>query len=230
MSRFLQFWRKLNTRRIVKTCLFVFCVINMGIPSMLYFPSFPTIYYRFLWCFCMFPLVFLWLPRVFLLFPISVSSISYFRFRECLCSNSLSNYFSLKIAKIRRSQWQQQVHSLLRSRLLLVAITSTKETSWIKTGNGETVKVELETSQSSKKVDPHACVIRAKEEYFKGSKTVRHIPREISDNVYYFIKTEGGSVYWAVISAKFGLSTVSVVHELIYIFVSLWETKHNIDF
>ena len=68
-------------------------------------------------------------------------------------------------------------------------ITSTKETSWIKTGNGETVKVELETSQSSKKVDSHACVIPAKEEYFQGSKTVRHIPKEISDNVYYFITT-----------------------------------------
>ena len=122
------------------------------------------------------------------------------------------------------------MHSLLRPRLLLVAITSTKETSWIKTGHGETVKVELETSQSSKKVDPHACVICAKEEYFKGSKTVRHIPREISDNVYYFITTEGGSVYWAVIYAKFGLSTIPVVYELIYIFVSLWETKHNIDF
>ena len=56
MSRFLQFWSKLNTRGIVKTCLFrflrdYFCVIITVIPSMLCFPSFLIISYRFSWFF-----------------------------------------------------------------------------------------------------------------------------------------------------------------------------------
>ena len=60
------------------------------------------------------------------------------------------------------------MYTLLRSRLLL----GYKETSWSKARDGEEVKVELETSQSSKTVDPYACATRAKEEYFKGWKTV----------------------------------------------------------
>ena len=59
----------------------------MTIPSMLRFPSFLTISYRFPWCFHMFPLVFLRFS-VFLLFPPSVSPVSYFRF----CGN---NYFAV---------------------------------------------------------------------------------------------------------------------------------------
>ena len=50
-----------------------------------------------------------------------------------------------------------------------------KETSWSNAKEGEKVKVELETNKSSKKIDPYACAIRAKEEYFKGWKTVGHI-------------------------------------------------------
>ena len=85
MLRFLQFWCKYNTSRIVETCpfRFVFQVIIIAIPSMLRFPSFLTISYRFPWCFHMFPLVFLRFS-VFLLFPPSVSPVSYFRF----CGNN----------------------------------------------------------------------------------------------------------------------------------------------
>ena len=79
MSRFLQLWCKLNTRKIVKTD-FVFCVIIMVISSMICFSSFLTISYRFPWCFGMFPLVFLQFRRVFLLFPLSASYVSYFKF------------------------------------------------------------------------------------------------------------------------------------------------------
>ena len=50
--------------------------------------------------------------------------------------------------------------------------------------NGEQVEVEREKIQSFKKVDPYVCVVRAKEEYFKGWKTVRHILREICRHVY----------------------------------------------
>ena len=43
-----------------------------------------------------------------------------------------------------------------------------KETSWSNAKEGNEVKVELETNKSSNKIDPYACIIRAKEEYFKG--------------------------------------------------------------
>ena len=84
-----------------------------------------------------------------------------------------------------------------------------KETSWSNAKEGDEVKVELETNKSSNdKIDPYACAICAKEEYFKGWKTVGHIPREISRNVYFFIKSEGGSVNGIVISTKYRTSPI----------------------
>ena len=43
-----------------------------------------------------------------------------------------------------------------------------KETSWSSAKEGHEVKVELETNKISNKIDPYACAICAKEEYFKG--------------------------------------------------------------
>ena len=43
-----------------------------------------------------------------------------------------------------------------------------KETSWNNAKEGDEVKVELKTNKSSNKIDPYACAICAKEEYFKG--------------------------------------------------------------
>ena len=43
-----------------------------------------------------------------------------------------------------------------------------KETSWSNAKEEDEIKVELETNKSSNKIDPYACAIRAKEEYFKG--------------------------------------------------------------
>ena len=83
-----------------------------------------------------------------------------------------------------------------------------KETSWSNAKEGDEVKVDLETNKSSKKIDPYACAVRAKEEYFKGWKTVGHIPREISRHVYFFIKSEGGSVSGTVISTKYRTSPI----------------------
>ena len=85
-----------------------------------------------------------------------------------------------------------------------------KETSWSNAKEGDEVKVELETNKSSKKIDPYACAIRAREEYFKGWKTVGHIPREISRHVYFFMKSEGGSVNGRVISTKYRTSPTPV--------------------
>ena len=77
MLRFLQFLCKLNTNKIVKTCLFPFvrdCYVN-SLDVM--FPQFPN---HFLLFPMVFPHVFLRFPWVFLLFPLSVSPVSYFRF------------------------------------------------------------------------------------------------------------------------------------------------------
>ena len=54
-----------------------------------------------------------------------------------------------------------------------------KKTSRSKVQDREKVKVKLEMSQSSKKVDPYASVIRTKEEYFKEWKIGVSIPRDI---------------------------------------------------
>ena len=64
------------TCRIVKTCLFRFCIIIVVIPLMLCFPSFLAISYCFPWCFHVFLLVFLRFSWVFLLFLLSVPLFS----------------------------------------------------------------------------------------------------------------------------------------------------------
>ena len=79
ISRFLQFWRELNTREI-KPVPFFFCVIITVISSMLHFLRFLIISFCFPWCFRIFPLVFLRFPWLFLWFSLSASPFSYFRF------------------------------------------------------------------------------------------------------------------------------------------------------
>ena len=70
------------------------------------------------------------------------------------------------------------------------------------------LKLSSKLTKVRKKIDPYGCAIRAKEEYFKGWKTVGHIPREISRHVYFFIKSEGGSVNGTVISTKYRTSPI----------------------
>ena len=55
-------------------------VIIMVLPSILCFPGFLTVSYRFPWCLRMFLPVFLRFPSIFSPFPCSVSLVSYFRF------------------------------------------------------------------------------------------------------------------------------------------------------
>jgi hypothetical protein len=69
-----------------------------------------------------------------------------------------------------------------------------KNTSWSEARTGEFVKVEVETSRSSKREDPYACAIRTKHFYYDVWRTVGHIPREISRHVFYFLTTERGLV------------------------------------
>ena len=79
MSRFLQFWCKLNTRRIVKTCSFRFLHNYYGDALDFTFPQFPNHFLPFSMVFPRVSLVFLRFPRVFLLFSLSASSVFYFR-------------------------------------------------------------------------------------------------------------------------------------------------------
>lgn len=54
----------------------------MAIVSLLCFPGFLTIFFRFPWYFPMFPLVFLRFSQVYLVFLLSVSRIFYFKFYD----------------------------------------------------------------------------------------------------------------------------------------------------
>ena len=58
---------------------------------------------------------------------------------------------------------------------------------------GHKLKVEIETNKSSKSIDPYACAIKIKHQFFDTWLTVRHIPREISRHCYFFIE-EGGNI------------------------------------
>ena len=58
----------------------------------------------------------------------------------------------------------------------------------------EKVKIEIETNQSSIAIDLYAWVVKGKEKYFDGWKSVGHVPREISRNIYIFIKKENGKM------------------------------------
>ena len=58
----------------------------------------------------------------------------------------------------------------------------------------EKVSIALETEQSSLEVDPCACAVKIKNRYYEHHITVGHLSREISRQVHFFIKTEGGKV------------------------------------
>ena len=69
-----------------------------------------------------------------------------------------------------------------------------KETTWSNAKVTKRVKIEIEANQCSIAIDPYACAVKAKEKYFDGWKTVRHVPRETSWYVYFFIKKENGKI------------------------------------
>ena len=67
-----------------------------------------------------------------------------------------------------------------------------KETSWSNEKVIEKVKIKIKANQSLIAIDPYACAVKAKEKYFDGWKTVGHVPSEISQYIYFFIKKENG--------------------------------------
>ena len=93
---FYNFWCKLNTRRIVKTCPLRFLRDYYGGSLDVMFSSFLTISQQFRWCFCIFALVPLRFLRVFLLFPLSAFLVSYSRF----CALSTRSIISLHSTKL----------------------------------------------------------------------------------------------------------------------------------
>ena len=68
-----------------------------------------------------------------------------------------------------------------------------KDTGGVNAKESNEVQTEVETNKDSIKVDPsYACAIYAKVKYFYVRKTVRHIPRQISGHVYFFITKKVG--------------------------------------
>ena len=65
----------------------------------------------------------------------------------------------------------------------------------------------METGKASLEVNPYACVSKIKNCFFGSLKTVVHIPREISQHVHFFIKTEGGKIIGHVKSLTYRPST-----------------------
>ena len=73
---------------------------------------------------------------------------------------------------------------------------------------GEKVTVEMETKKFSLEVDPYACAIKIKNRFFDSLITVGHIPREISRQLHFFIKTEDGKVIGHVKSLTYRPSPI----------------------
>ena len=59
-----------------------------------------------------------------------------------------------------------------------------KSTTWVNAKEGDEAQVEIETNKDSIKVDPYACEIHVKGKHFNVTKTVAHIPREISQHAF----------------------------------------------
>ena len=83
-----------------------------------------------------------------------------------------------------------------------------KEMTWSNAKVGDKIIAEVESNLTSIAHDPYSCAIKAKHEHFTGWKTVGYFPREISLNVYFFIKQEGGRVYGKLKSLKYEPSPI----------------------
>ena len=76
-----------------------------------------------------------------------------------------------------------------------------KNTRLVNIKEGNQVQVEIKANKDSIKVDLYACSIRVKGKYFDITKTVGHIPKEIYQHVYFFIKKEDGWIIRKLLSA-----------------------------
>ena len=81
-----------------------------------------------------------------------------------------------------------------------------RNSSWKNAKAGQRVKVEKETSATSKSIDPYACAIKIKC-FLDNWITVGHIPREISRHCYFFMK-EGGEISGYLVSTNYKPSPI----------------------
>ena len=82
-----------------------------------------------------------------------------------------------------------------------------RNSTWQNAKANQRVKVEIETNKSSRSIDPYACAIKIKHQYFETWLTVGHIPREISRHCYFFLKEEG-NIEGHLISTDFKVSPI----------------------
>ena len=80
--------------------------------------------------------------------------------------------------------------------------------TWTDVKQGDSVSVEIETNEESKKVVPYSCAIKALVGQPPQLKTVGHIPREISRHVFFFLKEENGRIEGTVHSTKYRPSPI----------------------
>ena len=80
--------------------------------------------------------------------------------------------------------------------------------TWTYVKQGDSVSVEIETNEESKKVDPYSCAIKALVGQPPKLKTVGHIPREISRHVFFFLKEENERIEGTVYSTKYRPSPI----------------------
>ena len=83
-----------------------------------------------------------------------------------------------------------------------------KNTSWVNLKEGDEVQVELKTNKNSIRIDLYACAIRVKGKCFNVTKTVGHIPREISRHVYFLIKEDEGWIHGKVLPVMYSPSPI----------------------
>ena len=70
-----------------------------------------------------------------------------------------------------------------------------QNTLWSKAKVGNKVVIELEKKNKSLDIDPYACAVKIKNNYFEHLLTVGQIPREISRHIHFLIKKECGRVH-----------------------------------
>ena len=104
----------------------------------------------------------------------------------------------------------------------LVDIMSTRILNGWK--EGDEVQAEIETNEDSVKVNPYIYAIRVKGNYFDVTKTVGHIPREISRHVYFFIKVTATDMRYFARSKFFR----SLVHKKNFILT--WQVVFNLGY
>ena len=69
------------------------------------------------------------------------------------------------------------------------------------------MKVERETIESSKSIDPYACAIKIKHQVFDIWLTLIFIPRKLSRH-YYFFMQESGDITGQLISTTYEISAI----------------------